>query len=471
MSIYMGDRKVASLIVYGKDEEEKAVEISSNGTTVITPSDSGKTLGKVIATVNVTSLQPGSIGIGRVNAVYSQTMPDVSFRDKLWIKALPSEKIVFKNELPVGSPSYETLSNKLPKMIRDYFLPYAVVGKKIYIFGCGDNARTGVMTYDTETNTAVYKSVSLGGTDRGVNGGRALAVGKKIFLTNPDSKKIISYDTESETVTELQSLSAPAEKGAVARLGNYIYVLFGETPRTGPTVKTLYQYDYVNDVLLYWENEEWRFVNAAYVQIGKYVYIFGGNYRVNNAEVRNENVWRFELEKRRLEMLDVKFPGYLGSDYDGKTFQYPKYAVSGTKIYLFGASPYPEKVYSFDVDQETFAGPLGYFGYPEQTVYSIAAQTGNEVYRFGGGTTASSRTSVGVMKLVCPLPSGHIHVLTGENGIPFGITGGQTEITVNIEKAFIGNPAGKAELCDAYLFDGNDWVNVNTGESYVDSDG
>ena len=61
------------------------------------------------------------------------------------------------------------------------------------------------------------------------------------------------------------------------------------------------------------------------------------------------------------------------------------------------------------------------------------------------------------------LTSGNILVVTNTSSLFSLISSDDVSLEVGIANIYKGNTDNQAELCDAYLYNGKNWVNVNTG--------
>ena len=143
-------------------------------------------------------------------------------------------------------------------------------------------------------------------------------------------------------------------------------------------------------------------------------------------------------------------------------------AAVGTKIYLFGG--YGSSLFStinvFDTTTNTITTLSTTL--PTAATGIASAAVGTKIYLFGGNGDSYLKT-INQFVVSVDLTSGNILVVTNTVDLFNLISTDAVSLEVGIENIYKGNTDNQAELCDAYLHDGTNWVNVNTGEIYETS--
>ena len=137
-------------------------------------------------------------------------------------------------------------------------------------------------------------------------------------------------------------------------------------------------------------------------------------------------------------------------------------AAVGTKIYLFGGngSSALSTIQVFDTTNNTIQTlsttlPLA--------IYAMGtAAVGTKIYLFGGFNNGTINT-INKFTVDVPLTTNDIVVEQGSMRI-FKVLKSPTEVEVTVKNVYKGD-SNLAKFVDAYLYDGTNWVNVNTGET------
>ena len=137
-------------------------------------------------------------------------------------------------------------------------------------------------------------------------------------------------------------------------------------------------------------------------------------------------------------------------------------ASIGTKIYLFGG-------YSNGYEQNT----IQIFDTTNNTIQTLSttlpkgaydigtAAVGTKIYLFGGRGSDYLNT-INLFTVNVPLSSNDIIVVQEYSARTFKVLKAPTEVEVSCKYVYKGDQ-NLAKLIDAYLYDGANWVNVNTG--------
>ena len=140
-------------------------------------------------------------------------------------------------------------------------------------------------------------------------------------------------------------------------------------------------------------------------------------------------------------------------------------AAVGTKIYLFGgynsSSSTLNTIQVFDTTNNTIQTLSATL--PQVTSAIGTAAVGTKIYLFGGCNSSSSiLNTINLFTVNVPLSSNDIIVAQEYYARTFKILKAPTEVEVSVKYVYKGDQ-NLAKLIDAYLYDGANWVNVNTG--------
>ena len=445
-----------------KEEETKTVDLAmASGNQTITPT-SGKVLSQVVVKKPATML-PENIkkdvniggvtgtleigGGGELNIAYGDTAPEDT--SKLWIKSEEPSNIsfpvVWKPEQIVEGVT--DTGTTLPQ--GKYGIGTAAVGTKIYLFGgYGNDFLNTIQVFDTTNNTIQTLSTTLVSSNSGI---AAAAVGTKIYLFGGSAnypKYIQVFDTTNNTI---QQLSTTLPKGAygisAAAVGTKIYLFGGHAD--AERLKTIQVFDTTNNTIQTLSTTlvgvAWNIAAAA---VGTKIYLFGGN---DNSALNKIQV--FDTTNNTIQTLSTTLPQ---AAYNIGT------AAVGTKIYLFGGygANKLNTIQVFDTTNNTIQTlsttlPSGAGGIGTSAV-------GTKIYLFGGGGSDYLNT-INQFTVNVPLSSNDIIVTQEYYSRTFKVMKAPTEVEVACKYVYKGDQ-NLAKFIDAYLYDGANWVNVNTGD-------
>ena len=429
------------------------------GTVNITANGTHDVSGKASAVVNV----PTSSGGAELNIHYGDTAPEDT--SKLWIKSVEPASIEF-------SQSPEPLEGKL--MISDKYLQTAAegiacaaVGTKIYLFGGSGSGISDfyntIQEFDTETKTITTLSVTLPVVARYIG---CAAVGTKIYLFGGNKNvgngylnTIQEFDTETKTISTLSlTLSKATESIACAAVGTKIY-LFGGSYSDG-YLNTIQEFD-----------TETKTITTLSVTlpvgadkigcaaIGTKIYLFGGSKSWRAGNYLN-TIQEFDTETKTISTLSVTLP--TAANGIGC-------AAIDTKIYLFGG------FFNYDSSNKGYLNTIQEFDIETKTIITLStvlstatadmacAAIDKEIYLFGGIAGDIRLNTIQEFVIFFPLTVGNIFVQQDYGKNTFTIVKPPTKVTIGVKNVYKGNSNNVAEFVDAYLHDGANWVNVNTG--------
>lgn len=216
------------------------------------------------------------------------------------------------------------LSCKMPKLI--YYAMCASVGKNAYIFGGydeeGSTTSTGIIKFDGETETCTTLSVKLGeakeqGAIFTIENNIYLVAGKRTGTSS--SKRVVRFDTESETATYVASFPEYVDFAIACSVGTNGYVFGADvTSHAYDIVK----YDSIANTFTKLSSKLPNEVHRGGIgRIGTDIYILGGS------SFPTDNIIKFDGETETCTTLSVKLPS-------GRT-QFHACSI-GSVIYTFG---------------------------------------------------------------------------------------------------------------------------------------
>ena len=183
--------------------------------------------------------------------------------------------------------------------------------------------------------------------------------------------------------------------------------------------------------------------------VGTKIYLFGGynsNSRLNTIQV-------FDTTNNTIQTLSTKLPTVENSIGT---------AAVGTKIYLFGgySSDYLNTIQVFDTTNNTIQTLSTTL--PSEAESIGTAAVGTKIYLFGGYRSGGYLNTINQFTVDVPLSSNDIIVTQEYYSRTFKIMKAPTEVEVACKYVYKGDQ-NLAKFIDAYLYDGANWVNVNTG--------
>lgn len=399
--------------------QEKTVAITENGTTEITP-DIGKVLSKVTATVNVPSSG------AELNVAYGDTAPtDTS---KLWIKSSEPSEITFGQQIKSKQLSGFTALNVSNFSSSDR-TSIGVIGKTIYFNN--DITYSTIFYYNTETKEYDALNGTLGTEEYRP----AIAVVNDTlygFTTTNTELHVYVYNFSSSAWTLLTNLGEGYnEVYSPCVAGSKVYLVPGT--ETGNTV---------DDSIVIFD------------------VITKTTQKIGNVSSINDYYGTLAGDK----LIYVNTTGSGGGfiiDTQTNTVSYKGY-------YAYSAIMAYDNIYLFNTDGTNTISKLDN-SYDEETL-GITVPNNQNVW----GTAMVD----GVLYLLCTddvytaqwadsLSTNDIFVKESLTQNLFDLMSSPTRVEIGIDKVYKGNASNNAELCDAYLHDGMNWVNVNTGEALV----
>ena len=450
----------ANVNVPSKEEEAKTVDLAmASGNQTITPT-SGKVLSQVVVKKPATMLPENikkdvniggvtgtleSGGGGELNIAYGDTAPEDT--SKLWIKSEEPSNISFPVVWKPEQIVYGLIDigKVLPKAAYD--IGTAAVGTKIYLFGGnGSSMSDTIQVFDTTNNTIQTLSTKLPTTTYGID---TAVVGTKIYLIGGTylGDKVLVFDTTNNTIQTL-SITLPHTMGncGTAAVGTKIY-LFGGTN----TRNMIQVFDTTNNTIQTLSTKLPDGVtHIAAAAVGAKIYLFGGHIGSNSAL---NKIQVFDTTNNTIQTLSAKLSM---EEY------FIAAAAVGTKIYLFGGngSSMSDTIQVFDTTTntiQTLSTKLPTAAYGIGT-----AAVGTKIYLFGGLGSKYLNT-INQFTVDVPLSSNDIIVTQEYYSRTFKVMKAPTEVEVAVKYVYKGDQ-NLAKFIDAYLSDGTNWINVNTGD-------
>lgn len=341
-----------------KDEEAGTATITENGSQTFSP-----TSGKVFSNFTVTTNVPTGVDVSDTTAVANDVRKGKTFYSSDGTKT----QGIIEN---YGGASLSMSTAVLTQ--EQYGMGAVAIGDKIYLHGQSKNFEQ----FDTKTNEHSLLDVV---TDSVTYYAPIAAMDKKIYLFGGviGTRKIVVFNTETNTANE-QALSSTYEYGCSgASVGNKIYLFGSKTFETGTTINI---YNISNNTLS--KSNLALPISASGIAacaINDKIYLFGGHNTDTSAGIYGtflDSITVFDVTNNTILTLGVRLP--VGMTNIGV-------AALGTKIYLFGggsANEYHNTIYEFD----TLTNVIKKLDIelPEK-MHGIAAATVNDkIYLFGG---------------------------------------------------------------------------------------
>ena len=187
----------------------------------------------------------------------------------------------------------------------------------------------------------------------------------------------------------------------------------------------------------------------ATAAVGTKIYLFGGYSKssVNTIQV-------FDTTNNTIQTLSTTLPQAKSAI---------GIAAVDTKIYLFGGrtSNRLNTIQVFDTTNNTIQ--ILSTTLSQNTDGIGTAAVGTKIYLFGGYSKNYMNT-INLFTVNVPLSSNDIIVTQEYSARTFKVLKAPTEVEVACKYVYKGDQ-NLAKLIDAYLYDGANWVNVNTGET------
>ena len=400
----------------------------------------------------INSIQTGS-GSTDLNIRYGLVAP--SDTSKLWVDAQLPSKVTIANDVSPTNlvEQISKLDTDLPKDF--YGNAFAAVGNKIYLFLNKTLQVWDASSNEVDTSISITPSISPYST--------ASAVGNNVYLfggylNDTFLDTIYKFNTETNTLVTLETkMPVPISYAKSVSIGNKIYIFGGSINLRlegnfwlSDDVNSIYVFDTETDTITRADvsmSVSQSFLGAA--AVGKRIYIFESN--------------------KRIQMIDVD--NMTSITTISAQLYYPAWGITavtvGTKIYLFGGydtrkfNTGIQLIQCLDTTTDTVRPLSAYFPH-DRMYYAGGVNIDDDVYLFGSMTFSKWRYKFIPAKEAL---TNSLIVSQGAGGKPFPLISGAAELNTNIKNVFIGD-ATTAAWAPAYLHDGTNWYDVNSGYVY-----
>ena len=429
----------------GVTYDGKAVDLTYNGDALVKVGKTSVDVANAPATSGAT-----------LNIAYGETAPEDT--SKLWVKANEPANVSVGSDID----SVESIAQVGVLPTNLYAMGCAAVGNKIYLFG-GSFAKydvsNAIRVFNTETKELTTLDVTLPTVLESMG---CTAVGNKIYLfggrnatyninSSYNKNTIYMFDTESEILTTLGTTIGPGYNYSCATVGNKVYLFGGATYTSGG-------YTVYSNAIQVFDTQTKELTTLATTlpsachsmgcaAVGNKIYLFGGNiidppYHLNTINV-------FDTQTKGLTTLTTALPS---------TCYKMGCAAVGNKIYLFGGVPLNNTIQVFDPLNKTLT-TLG-ITLPTTNSDMGCAAVGTAVYLFGGGRYNDTLYStIQKLSVTHELTQGNIEIQSSLINNKFNLVNtDNAQIEIGVENVYIGNENNEAELCEAYLHNGTEWV-------------
>ena len=187
------------------------------------------------------------------------------------------------------------------------------------------------------------------------------------------------------------------------------------------------------------------------------IYIFGGaNNSSTNLYNRTNIIYKFNCKTKNIETLSVRLPQIL-SEACCSTYN--------DNIYIFGgaSTSVGKTIYKFNCTTETIETLSVTLPQPVSVSFCCSTYE-NNIYLFGGHNDSNRIDTIYNLFVSFELPANNVLIYNANSNYSFDLITDQ--VTIPINKVYIGNNNNKSQFANAYLYDETQmaWVNINTGE-------
>ena len=467
MSIYLGDKKVLEVCTgfNGMAETETLTVTPTKYTQVKTPSG-GKVFSEVIikpipasyaeveGSINITANGTYDVsekasavvkveGGESLNIEYGETPP--SDTEKVWIKSDEPAKLTIDYNPTYDLMSYDEFLVIAGKKFNNTN-PAIAVGDIIYIFGNKDNPKYGVTKIDVIGKT--YETLDMQLFD-GVNGASIAVSGVTIYLWSSD-RKLYTFDTLTDALGYIGELDIPSGAKMLSYNG-YLYFAGGQQDSSNTSVNAFKRYKISTGELTSLANLYEPLKRTVILQHSDYIYLFGGI----DASGYEDGIFRYSFATETWTKLDKKLPEK-NSDMC--------YYMAGDAVYLLLGQQSNGRIWKYDFNSDTLTVCTLKSRYNYGTGF---AQIGNAFYAIGSYSESNGFIDkVYKLSFSCELEKGAVLFAQDYSGKRIKLVSGQNDVFVYVKNVFRGDDSGQAKYCDVYVYNGTNWVNINTGTFY-----
>ena len=374
-----------------------------------------------------------------------------SDHNKLCILSDTSElsfKVVDKIE--GGSEELSTLSEVLPQAL--YGACCATYGDNIYIFGGKASSRLNtIYKFNCTNKTITTLSVTLPTV---LSDACCAIFNDNIYIFggySSDWTNIIhKFNCTTETITTLSVRLPKKLFGLTCSIyENNIYIFGGYS---GSYSNSIYRFNCSNETIITLSTVLPKAL--YYACCATYyddIYIFGGE--GDNGTVNT--IYKFNCTNEAISTLSTTLPQKL---YGACC------SISDNNIYIFGGygNTYLNTIYKFNCVTKsitTLSATL-----PHVLGNSYCSLYKSNIFIFGGSYTGGYSNKIYNFATSFELTANNVLILNSNSNYSFDLITDQ--VTIPINKVYIGDSNNTAQLANAYLYDETQsaWVNINTGE-------
>ena len=421
----------------GVTYDGKAVDLTYNGDVLVK-------LGNTVVDI---ANAPATSG-ATFNIAYGETAPEDT--SKLWVKANEPANVSVGSDVEV-TEKIRTSNAHIPTSSSR--MGCAAVGTKIYLFGGCDSIDSYLNTiniFDTINETISTLSATLPTACENIS---CAAVGTKIYLFGGDRgynvglNTINVFDTETKTITTLPTtLPTVCYDMGCTSIGTKIYLFGGYN--NGGGINTINVFDTETETITTLPITLPRnYGNIGSVSIGNKIYLFGGD----NGNDISDTINVFDAETETITTLTTTLPVYCGR---------MGCATVDNKIYLFGGQAHGGSVNTINVfDAKTESITTLSTTLPTGCDDMGCASVEAKIYLFGGENASECFNRISIFYNAHQLTQGNIKIQPDLLNNKFNLINTENaRVEIGVEKVYIGNANNEAELCEAYLHNGTEWV-------------
>lgn len=421
--------------------QEKTVTITENGTVNIMP-DSGKTLSKVTALVNV----PTSSGGAELNIHYGDTAPEDT--SKLWVKTTKPESVEISPDFGYGEAVQTT-------GVKSGFPTSAVTcedGDYLYVA-----VSSTVKKYNKKTLEFVSNVVALSRSVINMvifEGGLYYTASYYHSYGNSEWRDANLYYVDLNTKEETLLLQYVEHLGcSLIIYNNKVYLISGGSESSSQSISGYWTHTYpinnritVYDISLKTQETISYSYGCWYNKcclIGNNVFVFGGyNREANSAK---SNIIKVNLDTKTVTKCNAVLPI--------ATYNMGVSNI-GNYVYLSGGNKTSQIVYRYDTVNDTIEQVNVTLEHARATCATFF--NGTELYLLG------SNAIVDKLQIDVPLSSTKLKIISDWLNNQFAvINSNSARVMIGVNKAFKGDENNKAKEVTAYVYDGVNWHNLN----------
>ena len=366
------------------------------------------------------------------------------------LSGVSSLAIKVVDKIEGGSEEISTLNTVLPQGIQ--YACCASHGDDIYIFGGynGSNPLNTIYKFNTYTKTIETLNVTL---PQALYGACCATYEDNIYIFGGSyvgalQNKIYKLNCTNETISTLSVTLPQASSGICCSIYEDNIYLFG-----GNTTKNIYKFNCTNETIvtlsttlpqsIYW---------SCCSTYNNNIYIFGGFNTSNN--ILN-TIYKFNCTNETIVTLSTTLP---------QEIQDACCSIYFSDIYIFGGknSITPlNTIYKFNCINETISALS--ITLPQLLHRACCSIYESNIYIFGGYNNGYLQT-IYSFATSFELAANNVLIYNANSNYSFELVTNQ--VTIPINKVYIGDSTNTAQLANAYLYDETKtgWVNVNTGE-------